>query len=635
MANWQIFLAQFRHFIGRKGSAIRKEELMASKEITWQSMVGAFVISAIISMAYPYIVLKLGMGPNVSVLAAFLGALFLLIFARKTRGQNRLQNNIIQSAATSAASTAFMCVVAAAFGYLEMNESVPAEAHIKIGAWQMFFWLFCSGAIGVFFSALFRRYFVEDPQMIFADGVAAAETINVLDSTEGKQGGSRLRTLGFSAVIGAVVAFFRDGVAVLHTWNFAGRFAIGMEWNVLSLGTGMLIGLNVGISMLAGTLAVYLFGPIIMDHAGLQIVLSNVAPEYVDQVRTLITSGAALTPEQTEFLSQHGGLANRYMAGNHFSIAMLWFMWPATALMITAALTAVLLRWRSLVAMFKTLQVGKASGGSREDVSLRTIIIMSVTFTILLALFQHMNFSLPFWQTVLSVILGLPLILVGVRVLGETNNGPVSLMANTLQAVFRIFSPSIGHNLVAAGMAGNINSQGEGLMQVFKTGKLVGSTPRLLTWVQFFAVGIGAASVAIMYPILTNRYTLGEELVAPTGLKLSNMAVLMSKGIAAFPPDALLWTVIAGVLGVVLVVMRHFTHWGWIPSAAGFGFALILPGTLNLAVGIGSVAGWIWSKLDQESYEHHSITVASGLIGGEAIIAGLILPVLFYFGLLG
>ena len=130
---------------------------MARKEITWQSVVGAFVISAIISMAYPYIVLKLGMGPNVSVLAAFLGALFLLAFARKTRGQNALQNNIIQSAATSAASTAFMCVVAAAFGYLEMNESVPAEAHVKIGAWQMFFWLFCSGAIGVFFSALFRR----------------------------------------------------------------------------------------------------------------------------------------------------------------------------------------------------------------------------------------------------------------------------------------------------------------------------------------------------------------------------------------------------------------------------------------------------------------------------------------------
>jgi uncharacterized oligopeptide transporter (OPT) family protein len=605
---------------------------MTQKEITWQSVVGAFVVSALISMAYPYIVLKLGMGPNVSVLAAFLGALFLLAFASKTRGANALQNNIIQSAATSAASTAFMCVVAAAFGYLEMNESVGPEAHVKIGPWQMFFWLFCSGAIGVFFSALFRRYFVEDPQMIFADGVAAAETINVLDSTGG--GGSRLRTLGLSAALGTVVAFFRDGIAFLQTWSFAGRFSIGMEWNVLSIGTGMLIGINVGLSMLLGTAVVYFFGPIIMDHAGVSIVLGNVAPQYVEQVRTLITSGAQLTPEQTEFLTAHGGLAMRYLNNNHFSIAMMWFMWPATALMISAALTAVLLRWRSLVAMFRGLNQPKASTASREDVSLRTIILMSLLFTLLLAAFQHFNFSLPFWQTVASVILGLPLILVGVRVLGETNNGPVSLMANTLQAVFRIFSPSIGHNLVAAGMSGNINSQGEGLMQVFKTGKLVGSTPRILTWVQFWAVGIGAAAVAIMYPILTNRYKLGEELVAPTGLKLSNMAVLMSKGIAAFPPQALTWTVIAAVAGVVIVLLKDLKRWHWLPSAAGFGFALILPGTLNLAVGIGAVIGWVWSKYSPKTYEDHCVTVASGLIGGEALIAGLLLPILFYFGIL-
>ncbi len=605
---------------------------MTKNEITWQSIVGAFFVSALISMAYPYIVLKLGMGPNVSVLAAFLGALFLLAFASKTRGANALQNNVIQSAATSAASTAFMCVVVAAFGYLAMNESVGPEAQVSIGPWQMFFWLFCSGAIGVFFSALFRRYFVDDPQMIFADGVAAAETIKVLDGTS--DGSSRMRTLGVTAVVGAIVAFFRDGIAFLHTWLFAGRFSIGLEWNVLSVGTGLLIGINVGLSMLLGTAVVYFFGPIVMDHAGQSIVLSNVAPQYVEQVQAIITAGGQLTPEQSEFLRLHGGLAQRYVQDNHFSIAMMWFMWPATALMITAALTAVVLRWRSLVAMFRGLGQSKTSTVGREDVSLRTIILMSLLFMVLLAGFQHFNFNLPFWQTVAAVILGLPLILVGVRVLGETNNGPVSLMANTLQAVFRAFSPSIGHNLVAAGMSGNINSQGEGLMQVFKTGKLIGSTPRILTWVQFWAVGIGAAAVAIMYPILTNRYRLGEELVAPTGLKLSNMAVLMSKGIAAFPPDALSWTIIAAVVGVLLTLLKDIKGWRWLPSAAGFGFALILPGTLNVAIGIGAIIGWIWSKYSPESYERHCVTVASGFIGGEALIAGLILPVLFYFGIL-
>ncbi|MEW5796034.1 MAG: OPT/YSL family transporter [Candidatus Zixiibacteriota bacterium] len=597
-------------------------------EITWQSVTGAIVVSAIISMAYPYIVLKLGMGPNMSVLAAFLGAIFLSVTAMATRGRNAVQNNIIQSAATSAVSTAFMCVVAAAFGYLAMNESVDVK--VSITPFEMFTWLACSGAIGVFFSAMFRRYFVDDPEMIFADGVAAAETINVLD--QGGAAGPRLKILGVAALAGAIVSFLRDAIGLLANLGLAMRYRIGIEWSLLNVGTGLLIGMNVGMSMLLGTAVVWFFGPMVMEKAGMFIVQNSVAPQYWEQVQALAGSGT-LDAAQTEFLQQHGGMMAGYLSGNHFSIVMLWFMWPATALMIFAALTAVLLKWRSIATMFRELRSAKAPGQERTDVSLRTIIIMSTLFTILLAVIQNLHFAMPYWQTIAAVVCGLPLILVGVRVLGETNNGPVSLMANTLQAIFRAFSPHIGHNLVAAGMSGNINSQGEGLMQVFKTGKLVGSTPRVLTWVQFWAVPIGAAAVAIMYPVLIGHYGLGGDgLAAPTGLKLANMAVLMSKGISAFPPGALLWTVIASSAGVLIALCRDRMGWRWLPSAAGFGFALILPGTLNIPIGLGALIGWIWQKYSPGTYERNYVTVASGFIGGEALIAGLILPILFYFG---
>jgi hypothetical protein len=36
------------------------------------------------------------------------------------------------------------------------------------------------------------------------------------------------------------------------------------------------------------------------------------------------------------------------MQENYFSILLLWFMWPATGLMIASALTAVLVKWRSI-----------------------------------------------------------------------------------------------------------------------------------------------------------------------------------------------------------------------------------------------------------------------------------------------
>src|SRR5688500_18256193 len=136
------------------------------RELTWTSILGAALVAAIVSAAYPYCVLKIGQGPNVSVLSAFLGAILLGFTARASHGRNRLANNVIQTAGTSAAMTAFMCVVAAAFGYLDMNPTV--NVHVRITPLAMFLWLTCSGAIGVLLTVLFRKMFIEDKEMIFA-----------------------------------------------------------------------------------------------------------------------------------------------------------------------------------------------------------------------------------------------------------------------------------------------------------------------------------------------------------------------------------------------------------------------------------------------------------------------------------
>ncbi|MFO0565502.1 MAG: OPT/YSL family transporter [Polyangiaceae bacterium] len=601
------------------------------KEITWQSVSGAILVSTLISLAYPYIVLKLGMGPNVSVLAAFIGALYLYVTAKRTRGQNAVQNNIIQTAATSATATAFMCVVAAAFGYLNMNESVSVKTHVD--PWSMFLWLSCSGSVGVLVAALFRRYFIDDPEMIFADGVAAAETISVLDAGTAESR-HKLRALGLGTLIGMVLSFVRDGLAKIPIVPIAMRFGVGIEVSVLSVGTGLLISLNVGLSMLAGSIVTWVFGPSVIEAAGMQIVHGSIAPAHIQACDAIAATGTPSAAD-TAFLHDHCGMLGAYLGGKQFPIVMLWFMWPATAMMITSAMTSVALQYKSIVAMFRTLKAERGNG-NREDMSLRTIVVLASVITIALAFVQQRApFHLPFYQTVLSVLCGLPLILVGVRVLGETNQGPVSLMANTLQAIFRLFSADVAHNLISAGTAGNINSQGEGTMQVYKTGKIVGSVPRVLTWVQFLSIPIGAAAVAIMYPILIRRYGLGGDgLAAPTGLKLANMAVLMTKGLSAFPKGAMTWTVIAAVVGVVVTLLKDVKGLRWMPSIAGFGFALILPGTLNIPIAIGAIAGWVWHKLSPESHERHSVTLASGFIGGEALIAGLLLPALFYFGLL-
>ena len=95
-----------------------------------------------------------------------------------------------------------------------------------------------------------------------------------------------------------------------------------------------------------------------------------------------------------------------------------------------------------------------------------------------------------------------------------------------------------------------------------------------------------------------------------------------------------MWTVVAAIAGVLIALFKDKFGWRWLPSAAGFGFALILPGTLNLSMALGAILAWIWSKYWPESFERNYVTVASGFIGGEALIAGLILPILFHFGII-
>ncbi len=605
-----------------------------SREITWQSLVGAAFISAIVAASYPYVVLKIGQGPNVSVVSAFLGALFLNVAAYATRGRNRLLNNIIQTAGTSAASTAFMCIVAAAFGYLEMNETVNVKVHI--GKLAMFAWLTCSGVVGVLFTVVFRKMFIEDPKMIFADGVAAAETIVVLDGT-GHESRGKMKALGLASAWSALVNFIVEAVPAL--WDkvlipygmLSTRYLMGFDWSMLNIGTGLLVGLRVGVSMILGSLVLwFIIGPHVMDSGiGLEIVRSSVAPHNLDHCAALAAHlPLTLKPDQL-FFHDHCGLYPKYAAGDWFRIVLAWAMWPATALMVTSAVTSVVMRWKSIVATFRELRsMQKKRGG--EDLSLRVILVGGLLFAVLLAIVQKLNFEMSYLQSAVAVLASLPLMLVAIRVLGETNSAPISVMANALQAIFAVFWPqAIGLNLVGAGMAGSIASNSTGTIQDYRTGQIVGSTPRILTWVQLAAVPIGAAAVAIMYPLLVKTYGLGEGLTAPTGLKIANMSVLLSKGFSALPAGCLKWTVIAAVWGVVSAILEEKTKWAeYLPSAAAFGFALILPGTLNIPQGLGGVAGWVWMRNWPKSYEKYAITVASGLIAGEALLGGVVIPVL-------
>src|SRR5580658_4371666 len=243
----------------------------AHGELTVQSVAAAVVVAAIMGSAYPYMVLKLGFGPNVSIVSAFFGYLILSVIARKS--YDRFQNNIVQTAGTSAASTAFMCGILATFEILRADKT----AHFTLNptGLQTFLWLTCASLLGVVLSAPMRRHFIVDQKLPFPDGMAAAETLLVLDPPRDAPAdvrgvarkaamlmgvcllasGALMLVRGDSNLLSLVPSGWDTGALMLGGAGGAftlSAMGIGVSYSLLSLGSGMIVGLRINTWMILG-----------------------------------------------------------------------------------------------------------------------------------------------------------------------------------------------------------------------------------------------------------------------------------------------------------------------------------------------------------------------------------------------
>src|SRR4029077_16029710 len=213
-----------------------------------------------------------------------------------------------------------------------------------------------------------------------------------------------------------------------------------------------------------------------------------------------------------------------------------------------------------LVKSFRSLSNAAVETG---DFPMRWVIWGSIASATALAIVQKVSLGMPIGLTLVAILCSVPLMLVGIRVLGETNWGPISALTNMMQGLFAVFAPGqILPNLTASGVTGSVASQSEGLMQDFKTGHMIGSTPRFLTYAQLIAVPVGAAAVALVYPLLRDTYGIGGDhgLQSPISQRWSGFAKLLSAGLSSLPHGALQALAIAVVLGIVFTVLED-TRW--------------------------------------------------------------------------
>ncbi len=564
-----------------------------ARELTARAILIAMLVAAVMGAAEPAVVLKIGYGPNMSVVSAFLGfiAISLIGLATGTRG-TRFENNLVQTAGTAAGSgVGFMAVVLAAIDMLNQRGLM----NLHLSHLQIFSWLAPAGLLGVLLAVPLRKHYIDHEKLTFADGTAAGETLLVLDEGP-REAGPRVAALAIGGFVSAGITLLRDGLGVIReafVFGFLSPHAealrLGSEVGVLSLGAGLLIGARVTLS------------------TGLGMVLGwVVAPE------PLFARG--LVPELT-----------------FNAVLQRWIMWPATGLMVAGGLTALAVNWRVIAKTFRGLGARDAAGGG--DFPMRWVLRGALAAALALALVQYFSLGFPLWLSAISVLLSIVLMLVGIRVLGETNWAPISAMANVMQAVFAVLAP--GHipiNMIGSGMSGAVAANGEHLMQDYRAGKIVGSTNRDLTILQLVGVPIGALAVSIAYPLLRDRFGIGGEggLSSPISVKWAGFAELLGHGFGALPRSALVALVIAIGVGVALTLLETTRLRRFVPSPTAVGLGMLIPGFVVFPMVVGGVVQAAWRRLSPRTEATYDIPLASGFITGEALLL-LVLAVVASF----
>ena len=583
-------------------------------ELTVASVLAAVVVAAVMGLSYPYMVLKLGFGPNVSIVSAFFGFVILSLFTAFGGSYDRWQNNIVQTAGTSAAQTAFMCIVLASFDMLRDSKLVTFQ--LAPTPEQTFVWLTALSVLGVLLAVPMRRHFVVDEKLPFPDGIAAAETLKVLDPPRGSVKGDSAYdqarraaiVLGIGMLASAALMFFREdaqlfrlipegwtpgdmtlGVAGVSSFVLA-RMGVGVSYSLLSIGSGIIIGLRISFWLMVGVLVGWIVAPYFLLQNGI----------------------LADNPSRTQVL--------------------FWLMWPAIGMIVAAGMTILAVRWHLLVQAFRGL--GSAGTGSGE---LPLILLLPGIAGLAAAVcyLQEQYFGMPIWMSVIAIVLSIPLMLVGLRALGETNWGPISALSNMMQGLFAVIAPgNVNANIMGNATTGTIASTSEGLMQDYKTGHLIGSTPRAMLVAQLIGAPVGAAALAWTYPLLVSTYGIvGENagLAAPTARRAAGFAEILSAGVDALPATALMAMGVAIVLGIVFALAEDTKWKNFVPSPTGLGLGFLLPFSAVATIFGGAVLGTIWWLVARRSANVYAVPLASGFIAGEALVAVLV-PVLLYFG---
>jgi putative OPT family oligopeptide transporter len=587
----------------------------APPELTFRAIVLAIILAVILAAANAY----LGLFAGMTIASAIPAAVVSMAVLKMLGGGHILENNIVATGASAGTSIATGVIF-----------TIPAL--ILLGYWVDFryTWVLAiaglGGLLGVLFSVPLRRSLIVDQKLAFPEGKAAAEVLRT-----GDKPGEGLKILAGAAALGGLIKLAAGSglrlipdTASVSTWFDKTIGYFGTNLSPALFGVGYIVGLNIGVVMLAGGAIAWVVAIPIYSTYFLA----------ADPVLSVQLAGASAEDAAYAIWSSQV----RFLGVGAMLIGGVWTLFSLRKSLVTGIKAGLM------------VDHGGSGGvvpATERDLPMRYILIGTVVFVLpLLVLYQAIvgQWTVSFPMTIIMIVAGFLFVSVSAYMAGivGSSNNPVSgltiatilFAALVLAALLGSDSPigavatiMIGAVVCCAACIGGDN------LQDLKCGYMLGATP----WKQQLMLAVGGVSSAfIMAPVLSllaQAYGIGVPTESHPNPLLAPQANLMASVAKGIFGGELPWTMIgigAGIGAVIIVLDEILKKTGaaWRSPVLACAVGIYLPIELSVPIFAGGFVAHLVEKKfppgdaegDRERIHQKGTLFSAGLITGEALM---------------
>ncbi len=579
-----------------------------ARQLTVRAVISGMLLGALLCLSNLYVVLKTGWSMGVTITACILA--FAVFRTLGAVGLTRTPFTVLENNAMSS--------VASAAGYMTGGGNMAAVPALLVltgsrpDGWALFAWFASIALLGVFAAIPIKRQLINIEQVAFPTGTATAATLRSLHphadadaatAGEGSRQARWLLTAGAFAALFKITWHFSKLPSVLPIFGAtAAKWTLGLEGSLVLLGGGALMSWRTGWTLLVGALLTY----------------GVLAPELLDQ-----------------------GL----VAGPKFKQVVQWTLWPAAAMLVASGLLQFAMQWRSVARAFSGLWVSLRRGGGGNDPMAAVespawwfpagfLVVGPVVVWL-----GYSMFGIPIWAGLIALPLAVLMGVVAARVTGETDVTPTKALGPVTQLTFGAMLPgNLTANLMSANITGGVGLHAADLLTDLKSGYLLGANPRQQVVAQLFGVFAGAAAVVPAFALLVPTADVigSAEFPAPAVQVWAGVSKVLAAGASGLHPTMRWAAAIGALVGILLTLLEKYAPakvQPFVPSPAGLGIAMCIPGYNAVAMGLGAGVAEVVRRRTGKRGGGLVMAVGSGFIAGESLM-GVALAILIATGVL-